>query len=124
MEPEPADQPWQCGEEVKLTPDLYPTWRDGERPRYHARGSVKVPVAADIMSFVNMYEDEDGCAGTFRVSQTGEQDSTEATVDVDVSSTQPEAFRDVRMCRLHRTKNDVGDVFRFGIDVGLSYSCS
>ena len=68
------------------------------------------------MSFVNMHKGEDGCAGTFRVSQTGEPGS-DATVDVDVSYAQPGALNDVRVCRLHRTNRDVGEVFRLGIDV-------
>ena len=68
------------------------------------------------MSFVNMHKDEDGCAGAFRVSQTGEPGS-DATVDINVSYAQPGVLNDVRVCRLHRTKCDVGEVFRLGIDV-------
>ncbi|PIL35389.1 hypothetical protein GSI_02115 [Ganoderma sinense ZZ0214-1] len=107
------DQPVRCIAEVKLIPAPY-SWLNNDPPRFHARGSMNIPVSTDIMSFVNMHGD-DGCAGAFRVSQTGEPGS-EAIVDVDVSYAQPGASNDVRVCRLHRAKHDVGEVFRLGID--------
>ena len=110
---------WLCAEDVKLT--LLPhSWKDSDALRYQAHASFKLPATQVPLSFVSM-NDGDGCAGTFRVSQTAEP-GTEAIVDITASYLEPGGTKDMRACYLHNRKGDVGGVRRLGIYVSLLLS--